>query len=112
MKTAFALCGAALLGVAPLAYTQDKETEEQFKEAAEAAKKMGANIPTSITITNVQSKKTPVIPISFVSRINKRQPSMTLEFLKLFGMCKYNAFSELGGLVENAKTFNTVSFFC
>ena len=41
MKTAFALCGAALLGVAPLAYTQDKETEEQFKEAAEAAKKNG-----------------------------------------------------------------------
>jgi len=42
---AFALCGAALLGVAPLAYTQDKETEEQLKEAAEAAKKMGVNMP-------------------------------------------------------------------
>ena len=45
MKTAFALCSAALLVVAPLAYTQDKETEEQLKEAAEAAKKMGVNMP-------------------------------------------------------------------
>jgi hypothetical protein len=45
MKTAFALCSAALLVVAPLAYTQDKETEEQLKEAAEAAKKMGVNVP-------------------------------------------------------------------
>ena len=45
MKAAFALCSAALLVVAPLAYTQDKETEEQLKEAAEAAKKMGVNMP-------------------------------------------------------------------
>ena len=39
MKMTFALCSAALLMVAPLAYTQDKETEEQLKEAVEAAKK-------------------------------------------------------------------------
>lgn len=45
MKTAFALCSAALLVVTPLAHTQDKETEEQLKEAAEAAKKMGVNMP-------------------------------------------------------------------
>ncbi len=45
MKTALALCSAALLVVAPPAYTQDKETEEQLKEAAEAAKKMGVNMP-------------------------------------------------------------------
>ena len=45
MKMALALCSAALLVVAPLAYTQDKETEEQLKEAAEAAKKMGVNMP-------------------------------------------------------------------
>jgi len=45
MKMALALCSGALLMVAPLAYTQDKETEEQLKEAAEAAKKMGVNMP-------------------------------------------------------------------
>ena len=45
MKMAFALCSAALLLVAPLAYTQDKETEEQLKEAAESAEKMSVNMP-------------------------------------------------------------------
>jgi hypothetical protein len=45
MKMTFALCSAAFLVVAPLAYTQDKETEEQLKEAVEAAKKMGVNMP-------------------------------------------------------------------
>ena len=45
MKMALALCSAALLVVAPLAYTQDKETEEQLKEAAESAEKMSVNMP-------------------------------------------------------------------
>jgi hypothetical protein len=45
MKTMFALCTAALLVIAPVARAQDNETEEQLKEAVDAAKKMGVTIP-------------------------------------------------------------------
>lgn len=40
MTKTFTLAVAAALIVAPLAYTQDKETEAQIREATEAAKKM------------------------------------------------------------------------
>jgi hypothetical protein len=45
MTKTFTLAVAAALIVAPLAYTQDKETEEQIREATEAAKKMGVQMP-------------------------------------------------------------------
>ena len=45
MTKTFTLSVAAALIVAPLAYAQDKETEEQIREATEAAKKMGVQMP-------------------------------------------------------------------
>ena len=57
MKMTFALCSAALLMVAPLAYTQDKETEEQLKEAVEAAKKMGVNTPNVQNLLDENAKE-------------------------------------------------------
>jgi hypothetical protein len=46
MKKTFVLSiAAALIIGAPLVYSQDKESEEQLKQATEAAKKMGLKMP-------------------------------------------------------------------
>jgi hypothetical protein len=45
IKTLSLLIAAALLMGAPLAYPQDKETDQQLKQATEAAKKMGLKMP-------------------------------------------------------------------
>jgi hypothetical protein len=45
MNMIFALSLGLLLALLPLAHSQDKETEEQIKQANEAAKKMGMKTP-------------------------------------------------------------------
>ena len=58
MRKTFALSVAAALMIgAPLAYSQDKESEEQIKQANEAAKKMGLKMPDMKELTEENDKE-------------------------------------------------------
>ena len=58
MRKTFALSvAAALIIAAPLAYSQDKESEEQIKQANEAAKKMGLKMPDMKELTEENTKE-------------------------------------------------------
>jgi hypothetical protein len=58
MRRTFALLiAAAVIVAAPLAYSQDKEGDEQIKQANEAAKKMGLKMPDMKALTEESDKE-------------------------------------------------------